>query len=366
VADANPPLAAASVYRPWLDGLRGIAVLLVVAEHVGQVAGFGLPAGLGETGVGIFFGLSGYLITGLLLDEQARSGKIRFRAFYLRRAARLLPALVVMLGVSCAVLVRLGYPEVIRDALYTLFYLANYRTVLQGEYMLGFGQAWSLAVEEHFYLMWPLALMFLARRRSAASLVRWIVIACAVVLMWRCVLVLLHGPELLIYHGSIERLDALLYGCAGAVGMRAGWRPSRWLSWFAIAALVTAVIVGDRGVLGMTLVQAMVGLSSAVLVIGLDAHPSKLRRTLSVPPIVWTGLVSYGIYLWHWPILIVSVLHFDERNVVITALLGFVLTPAVAAASYYCFERPIRTVVRDWIARRDSRQSTCEQVVAAE
>ena len=78
-------------YRPWLDGVRGIAVLLVVAEHAGQAGRLSLPAGLGETGVGVFFGLSGYLITGLLLDEAAKTGRVNLGAFYVRRAARLLP-----------------------------------------------------------------------------------------------------------------------------------------------------------------------------------------------------------------------------------------------------------------------------------
>ena len=133
----TPPVMS---YRPWLDGVRGIAVLLVVAEHVGQAGGLSLPAGLGETGVGLFFGLSGYLITGLLLDETARTGRVNLRAFYVRRAARLLPALLLMLGVSCVLFVRLGSPAVLQDAVYVLFYLANYATVLKGDYLLAFGQ----------------------------------------------------------------------------------------------------------------------------------------------------------------------------------------------------------------------------------
>src|SRR5687767_5733745 len=107
------PIVPVTVYRPWLDGVRGIAVLLVVAEHAGQAGGLSLPAGLGETGVGLFFGLSGYLITGLLLDEAAKNGRVDLKAFYIRRAARLLPALLLMLGVSCILFVRLGSPEVL-------------------------------------------------------------------------------------------------------------------------------------------------------------------------------------------------------------------------------------------------------------
>ena len=352
LSDTRSSVDPVAGYRPWLDGVRGVAVLLVVAEHVGEVSGTWLPAGLGETGVGLFFGLSGYLITGLLLDEYRKDGRVGYGAFYLRRAARLLPALVVMLVVACAAFVRLGRPDVLRDAPFALFYLANYLTVYRGDYLRGFGQTWSLAVEEHFYLFWPVVLVFLLRRRPVASVVRWTLVACAAALVWRCVLVLVHGPELLIYHGSLERMDALLYGCAAALGVRAGWRPGRWWGWGAVAALVAAVLVSDQGVVGMTVVQAAVGLSSAALVVSLDHRAGWLRHVLSWRPVVWVGVVSYGIYLWHWPLLAISVLRFGPHGLALTALVGFVLSTIVAAASYYCLERPVRTAVRGWSARR--------------
>ena len=355
-----PRSVPVTVYRPWLDGVRGIAVLLVVAEHGGQAGGLSLPAGLGETGVGLFFGLSGYLITGLLLDEAATSGRVDFKAFYIRRAARLLPALLLMLGGSCVLFVRLGSPEVLLEAVYVLSYLANYATVLEGDYLVAFGQTWSLAIEEHFYLIWPAVVVLLLTRRGIPSLLRWTLLGCAAALLWRWVLIFgIQAPELLIYHGSLERVDALLYGCAAALAVRTGWRPRRWMVWGAVGALATVVVVTDSGAIGMSLVQAVIGISSAALVVGLDYVPGLLRRALSLAPIVGTGLVSYGIYLWHWPLLIaVPSLGDAQRSALASAMLGLILTAVVATLSYITLERPVRAWVRRWLARSGSAAAT--------
>lgn len=341
----------ATGYRPWLDGLRGIAVLLVVAEHVGQVASLRLPEGMGETGVGIFFGLSGYLITGLLVDEWTASGRVSLRRFYLRRAARLLPALLVMLTLCNLGYHALGRHGILRGSLYALFYVANYATVLSGDYVPGYGQTWSLAVEEHFYLVWPLALVAVLSPRRGPSrdlprLLRWTLVACGVALAWRAFLVFgTTAPDLLIYHGSLERADALLYGCAAALAVRTGWRPSRWMAWCGAAMLCVVVVLSDDGLVGMTLVQAAIGVSSAALVVSLDHHPGWPRRVLSARPLVWVGLVSYGIYLWHWPLL--SMARTAGVDTPLGALVvGFVITPAVAALSYHLVERPARVEIR--------------------
>jgi peptidoglycan/LPS O-acetylase OafA/YrhL len=338
-------------YRPWLDGLRGIAVLLVVAEHVGQVGSLRLPAGMGETGVGIFFGLSGYLITGLLVDEWAATGWVSLRRFYVRRVARLLPALLVMLAVCNLGYLALGRHGVLRGSLYALSYVANYATVVLGDYVPGYGQTWSLAVEEHFYLVWPLGLMAVLGRgggpsRNVHRLLRWTLIACGAALAWRCFLVLVAGaPDLLLYHGSLERADALLYGCAAALAVRTGWRPSRAAGWCGAAVLGAVVILTDNGRVGMTLVQAAIGVSSAALVVTLDLHPGWPRRLLSARPLVWVGLMSYGIYLWHWPLL--SMARTLRVDTPLGALVvGFAITPAIAALSHHLVERPARIAIR--------------------
>jgi peptidoglycan/LPS O-acetylase OafA/YrhL len=336
-----------STYRPWLDGVRGIAVLLVVVEHVGQVGGLRLPNGLGETGVGIFFGLSGYLITGLLVDERATNGRVSLREFYLRRVARLVPALVVMLTLCDLAYLALGRSGVLRGSLYALFYVANYATVLTGDYVPGYGQTWSLAVEEHFYLVWPLVLMAtMGRRRDLRVLLRGTLLACGLALLWRCFLVLgTDAPDLLTYHGTLERADALLYGCAAALAVRAGWRPRAWMGWCGAALLAAAVAVSDHGGFGTKVVQAVVGASSAAVVVSLDHLAGRPRRLLSARPLVWVGLVSYGVYLWHWPLLSMARTVGADTPLAATVV-GLVVTPALAALSYYAVERPVRAAVR--------------------
>jgi peptidoglycan/LPS O-acetylase OafA/YrhL len=339
-----PPTAG---YRPWLDGLRGIAVLLVVAEHVGQVGSLRVPEGLGETGVGIFFGLSGYLITGLLVDEWTTAGRVSLRRFYVRRVARLLPALLVMLTLCNLGYLALGRHGILRGSLYALSYVANYATILTGNYVPGYGQTWSLAVEEHFYLVCPLALVaVLARGSNVHRLLRWTLLACGVALAWRCFLVLAtSAPDLLMYHGSLERADALLYGCVAALAVRTGWRPGRWMGWCGAVILCVTVVLTDRGPFGMTLVQAAIGVASAALAVSLDHHPGSPPRLLSARPLVWVGLVSYGIYLWHWPLL--SMAGTVGADTPLGALVvGFAITPAVAALSYYLVERPARVAIR--------------------
>jgi len=334
-----------SRYRPWLDGVRGVAVIFVVAEHATDVGGLSLPRGLAETGVGVFFGLSGYLITGLLLEEYQSHGRIRLRDFYLRRAARLFPALLLMLVVCDVLFVALGRPGVLKGSVAALLYLANYATVAIGNYLPGYGQTWSLAIEEHFYFVWPVLLLLLLRRREPRVILRWTLVAAAAALVWRTVLLIAtDAPSLLLYHGSLERADALLYGCAAALAVHVGWRPRAWMAWVAVA-VCAVVVVSDNGPLGITLVQAATGVASAALVVTLDHVPGPLRRSLSWRPVVWVGVISYGMYLWHWALLSMS-LTLGYRHLAVRLLVAFVLTPAVAAASFYLVERPVRRRVR--------------------
>jgi peptidoglycan/LPS O-acetylase OafA/YrhL len=319
-----------------------VAVLMVVIEHVGLIEG----RGLGGTGVAMFFGLSGYLITGLLFDERARNGRVRLGAFYVRRAARLLPGLLLMLLMCDALFLHLGRNDVLRSSLYAFFYVANYATIFTGNYLPGYGQTWSLAIEEHFYLVWPVVLLFSLPRRSLTSLIRWTLLACVATLAWRCLLVLgTDAGPLLLHHGTLERADALLYGCAAALAVRDGWRPCAWMGWFAAVGLAIISVVGDYGSFGVTIVQALTGALSALLVVSLDYLPDALRRALSFGPLTWLGVVSYSVYLWHSP-LIVLTRGFGLTGIGYATLAGFVATPIVAAVSYYGFESPIRAFVR--------------------
>ena len=324
-------------YRPWLDGVRGVAVLLVVWSHSGLPA----PSDAGALGVAVFFALSGYLITGLLLDEHARTGRLALRDFYVRRTARLLPALVLLVAVCDVLYVLAGRPEVLPGSVLVLLHAGNYGAVAAGDYLPGYEHTWSLAVEEHFYLLWPLALVLLLPRRPLPSLARWTLGVCAAALVWRLVLThLLDGPWLLTYHGTLERADGLLVGCAAALAVQAGWRPAGWLAWCGAAGLGAVLAVDDRAV-EATLTPALTALAATALVVGLDRAPSPLRALLAAPALVRVGLVSYGVYLWHLPLVLLAY-HWSPFGTPATVLLAVTATAVAATVSYVWVERPLR------------------------
>jgi peptidoglycan/LPS O-acetylase OafA/YrhL len=148
---ASAAAAPARGYRPALDGIRAVAVLLVVVDHVWSHP----PAALGPTGVTIFFALSGYLITGILAAELDRSGRIDFARFYLRRAARLLPALLLVVLVCDLLFAAAGALHPVIASVAVLFYAGNYAALWIGQFLPGYGHTWSLAIEEHFYVLCP-------------------------------------------------------------------------------------------------------------------------------------------------------------------------------------------------------------------
>lgn len=366
---------------PALDGVRAIAVALVLADHGGVP---GLPGGF--LGVDVFFVLSGFLITSLLLDETARTGRIGLTGFWVRRARRLLPALVVM--VLAVVAFRdLFAPEstaALRDeAVATFFWVSNWAFVAQRTDYFSQGappsplqHTWSLGVEEQYYLLWPLVLTAvlaglaaLAYRRGvpvSTRMVRTVVFALAALgaLGSAAAAILAASDDSLnrVYFGTDTRVQALLVGAAAAAllvrdwrGMTAGLvtlrsRWARWLAWLTpvlglvvlatAAHLATGTAAEFRG--GLLIVVAL----AAVLVIAPVAldQTGPVARMLSMGPLVGLGAISYGVYLWHWPIFLVLN---GER----TGSEGWKLfalrcaaTVAVAAVSWWLIEQPIR----DW------------------
>lgn len=336
-------------YRPWLDGVRAVAVLMVVVQHVlGRN-----PLDLGYVGVGVFFALSGYLITSLLLDEHAARGSVSLSHFYLRRAARLVPALLLVVVVCDAFFLIQGEYDPIRGSLAGVTYTANYALVLQPDFVPAFGPMWSLAVEEHFYVLWPLVLLGVTRRRGLRTALRLTLAICVAALLWRAALALAHAPYVLLGIGSLERADALLYGCAAAIAVRLGWRPHPWMVWAGIAVVAalplafthesyTALVIGD----------AVLAIAAAAVVVGLDyASPPWLRRCLSVRAIVTVGVLSYGIYLWHGPLMRIAA-NFGYSGRAWRAVVVLVVL-LVAAVSHRYLEAPIRS----WARRRSDRPS---------
>jgi peptidoglycan/LPS O-acetylase OafA/YrhL len=365
-------------YLPGLDGLRALAVLSVLLYH----AEMPWMAG-GFLGVEVFFVLSGYLITSLLLGEWRQNGSINLRAFWLRRARRLLPALFLLLAGTLTFAVLFLPDEVSRlrgDALAATGYVTNWYLVFsQQSYFEAMSRPsllqhlWSLAVEEQFYLLWPPLIVVglrILRTRRARLLVVLVGAAASAGLM-----ALLYQPDAdasRIYYGTDTRAAGLLIGSALAFV----WLPKHG-SAMPAQRRIGGVLVDLAGLfalggLAITLLQldetqpflyqggfALTALLT-VAVIWVSSHPSAfvLSKLLGQPVLRWVGLRSYGIYLWHWPVYSVTRPQLDVPLEGTSLLvLRLVLTLALAEFSYRCVEMPVRSgaLGHSWRALREAR-----------
>ncbi|NQE50431.1 acyltransferase family protein [Herbaspirillum rubrisubalbicans] len=336
-----------SGYRPWLDGVRAVAILLVLLEHTNLFKQYNL----GGVGVGIFFALSGYLITGLLWDEFAREGRLALLPFYIRRFARLAPALLLVALIAGLAFVLEGQRRAAFNAIFAVTYTTNYAAIFSGHHLAGFGHTWSLAVEEHFYLIWPPLMLLLMRRIPAASFVKAVLAIAVMVLCWRAFLFGVFGEQvrLMLYAGSIERLDSLLYGCAAAVAVRQGWRPGNGAMAAGVVALAVSVlwIAPLSSVFGPTLI----GAGGALFIAAIDCERrAVLQQVLSTKLMVRTGILSYGIYLWHIPLLQLS--SKNGEGSLPSILAAMALAVILAHLSYRYCEVPIRDSVRQRLAQK--------------
>lgn len=328
--------------RPSLDGLRGIAVLLVISYHCRLLLTRWLGLSGGFMGVDVFFVLSGFLITSLLIEERDRRDGVSFGRFYLRRAKRLLPALYLFLAtvVVYQLAVRRPLGTIPRAVAAIAAFVANWFPNLM-PYTLT--QTWSLGVEEQFYLVWPaLLLVLLARapRRAMAAIVV-LVVASAVAR-----LALFHAgvSPAFVYRETETRFDGLMIGAAAAFALQRGWRPppwSRWLTlpalgllgWVAATSQPLASWLYDGGYTLVALATVVVSLE-AILADGL------LARVLSWRPLRACGALSYALYLWN-PFVFIAVdngLPHSSAAVRTTVSLGVLL--AVTVVSRYAVEVP--------------------------
>jgi peptidoglycan/LPS O-acetylase OafA/YrhL len=375
-SDAAPTVAVPATLRnsgrrshlTGIDGLRAIAVLAVLAYH----AGFGVAQG-GFLGVEVFFVISGYLITALLLAEHRRSGRIDTVRFWLRRARRLLPALFLLLGATLGFALVVLPEEVARlrmDTLAAFAYVTNWHLIAGDQsYFETIGRPslfmhlWSLAIEEQFYLLWPLvlvALLAVGRRAGLALTLAGAVGSAA----WMAFLFNPGSDPSRLYYGTDTRLTGLLLGAAlafawvpeVAAGEDGPSRPRVWTS-RRVGRLVELPGLAGLAVLAAFFVWAdafapflyrgglaLVALAT-VAVIAAAVHPrSRLGPLLDRGPMRWIGTRSYGIYLWHWPVFALTRPDLD-LNLDPAALLAvrFGLTAIIAEASYRFVEAPIRS-----------------------
>lgn len=290
---------------PGLDGLRAVSVLIVVAAH----AAIPLPVGAG-TGVTVFFFLSGYLITTLLRREFDRGGRISLRGFFLRRSLRILPPLylVVVIGIALTLTGALAGAVTWLGVGGAVLHFTNIIEVAGDPTAIvpGLGVLWSLAVEEHFYLIFPFC--YLAVRRWLPGWAGAPVFAagCLLVLIWRAILLFGIGRDpALVYVGTDTRMDSLLFGCLLAVAPVAGWSRLAARPATALAAAVGGgllVIAGEHlpGLWSAAVGPTVQGIGLFVLVGVVVAAPRMpLTRLLQLRPLVWLGVLSYVLYLVH-------------------------------------------------------------------
>jgi peptidoglycan/LPS O-acetylase OafA/YrhL len=340
-------------YQPALDGLRAFAVLGVMAYHLST---FGRVSG-GFLGVDVFFVLSGFLITSLLVIERQRTDRIGFPSFWARRARRLLPALLILL-LAIAFYARFIAPAtahvaIRQQVLSTLFYFQNWWLAYHPAFT-DLSHTWSLSIEEQFYLVWPLVVGFVlwrTRTNLRAMFTVCVVGACASALLM-IVLTPSAAHFNRAYMGTDTRAQELLVGAALAVFML--WKPRapsrRRARVLDVAGLACAAFIGVLFLRARTSDAwlyhgglVLVALAVAVIIAAsMEPEGVVVRRVLALPPLVAIGLVSYGLYLYHVPIF----LWISEANVGIRgiplALLRLAVVGVVAFLSYRLVEMPVR------------------------
>lgn len=344
-------------HLPALDGLRGLALLGVLFFHSKK-----LLVG-GYLGVDLFFVLSGYLITALLVAEHGATGRIALGAFWIRRARRLFPALLALMPAIALYARVFAKPEELErirgDALATLAYVANWHGIASARSYWELFEApsplehtWSLAIEEQFYVVWPLVAALALRRGSPKAILK---LALGGATLSMAAMTLLYAPARTsrVYFGTDTRATAIfvgiilaivvpptttfskrtvgiidIFGVVSGIGLAVAWwtlpgestflyRGGFWLTELAALVLIVAAVAGPQA--------------------------SLVARALAWRPLVLVGTISYGLYLWHWPIDVVVTPDRFHVSANVARLLQFALTFAVAIASYFAIEKPIRT-----------------------
>jgi peptidoglycan/LPS O-acetylase OafA/YrhL len=321
-------------YVPALNGLRGVAIAAVLLFHIstnGRSFGRG-----GFFGVDLFFVLSGFLITTLLLEEYEGTGHISIRAFWVRRARRLLPAagaliaLVLLIGLAAH-----DFARVVLVVAGGALYAGNIVRAVAPHLDLGpVGHFWSLAEEEQFYVLWPPLLIVAVRRLPERRLLRFLLAAAAAIAVYRFALGMTGASASRLYFAPDTHADGLVLGCAAAVYRRSGLRlPGARLGFPALALILAAFVFAYQDLHGLLLVLPVFNLAAAVLVLAASA-PGAVASVLAVRPLVYLGLISYSLYVWHqfvrWLL--------GEQH----PWLALPFSLLVAIGSYLFIERPLR------------------------
>lgn len=343
----QPRPTAALNYRPEIDGLRSIAVLAVIFFH------FSVP-GLsgGFVGVDVFFVISGFLIGSILWNEYERTGTVSLSRFYVRRFRRLAPAYFAMCAATLIVTLVLLLPFELRQfgksLLATTVYLSNVFFYSQSGYFdVGAENkillhTWSLAVEEQFYLFLPLSFLLLGRFRSA--LVSFLAVTFAVSMVL-CIVVTNYSHSAtfyLFFFRAWELLAGVLLAILGTK-LAATWRYFAAISWGGLTILIGSIVLIEPGT-SFPGYQALFPVLGTVLLILNGKHDNIVNRCLAAPVPVLIGLMSYSLYLWHWPILTLSKYYLGRYGGPAEVTMWLTIVCAVSWLSWRYIERPVRNM----------------------
>jgi peptidoglycan/LPS O-acetylase OafA/YrhL len=340
-----------SFHIPSLDGIRGIAALIVFVAHAGLNV---VPGGFGVT---IFFFLSGYLITTLLRMEQNKTGSINLRAFYLRRVYRIFPPLYLVL----LILTALGLSGFIKHNMniwavlgqfsqITNYVLIHYEGIGQTPIVPYTGPMWSLAVEEHFYLVFPLLAATLFLKRSYTQIAPLLFAACLAVLAWRTILIFGIGADpSYAYHATDTRIDSILFGCIMALWWNPvfdegpiDWSNLRWIGILIIAAsLLLSTFYFRSNEFRETVRYTIQGIALfPIFYCAIRFHKWPIFSWLDTKLLRGMGAISYTFYLVHFACIRI-IEESTESSAIVTGPLAFVATVSFATASYHILEKPL-------------------------
>lgn len=339
-----PPIRENLGYVPQLDGVRATAIISVMMFH----AHFQLGTG-GSIGVDSFFALSGFLITTLLLQEERRIGRVDVVRFYQRRSLRLLPPLAVLLAVVTlfALVARDGSKrnEILGEVVATSLYAGNLGHHFGVHFDL-LAHTWSLAVEEQFYLLWPLFIIFVVRWRRTRLLVGCLIAASVTLLTMR-----IAGSQSDVV---ASRPDSLFVGCLAAFAWRGGQfkRVPNWVTSTAFAGLVIVALRQPLGRYFPKIGYTLGAVLTAVVILGImnGSDQQLVGKALATRPLIAIGRISYALYLWHVPIFRWTAMHTQIPGSV-RFVLKWIITFMCAWLSWILIEKPSARVRRRLTSR---------------
>lgn len=320
---------------PELDGIRALGAFAVIFGHIDPSR---YPGGF--IGVDIFFVLSGYLITSILANEFKTTGSISILRFYIRRALRLTPALWLMLfctSIAAAFMKVTGANE---SAAFSMLYVMNWVIVAGYEPLSWFQHSWSLAIEEQFYLLWAPLLLIASSKFSGSQIKRALIAALGLIICWRLALIYFGASNARIYNGFDTHSDGLLIGAILAFHSFSKPLPASW-AWVSAGYLFLLIIIlpwGSR--FHFTFGDTLTALATATIIANVISNQGDLMNSLlRLKPLAFLGTISYGLYLWHVPLLFILREQGISDHLLLMVLPS--VTIGISTLSYYLVERPI-------------------------